>query len=436
MTTRFWCEQAWLPEGPADAVAIDVDGGRITAVVPGAARAGTVLTGLTLPGAVNRHSHAFHRALRGRPAEGTGSFWTWREAMYRVAAALDPDSYRRLATAVYAEMALAGFTTVTEFHYLHHDPAGRPYAEPNAMGHALVEAGRAAGLRLLLLDTCYLAGGFGTAPEGVQRRFADTDVDAWATRARALTTCDDGAGTEVGAAVHSVRAVPAAALPTVAAWADQDARALHVHVSEQPAENQACLSAHGVTPTALLDRAGCLGPRTTVVHATHLTPSDVDTLAGAGARACFCPTTERDLGDGIGPAGDLADAGVPLCLGSDGQSVIDPFEEMRALEMHERLRDRVRGRFTPRELLTAGTDGAALEVGGPADLVTLDTASVRTAGARPLGVPLAASAADVRHVVIAGRAVVREGVHAYVERPAARLAEEITALLDHRQVTT
>ena len=433
MTTRFWCEQAWLPEGPTDAVGIDVDGDVITAVAPGAARRGTVLPGLTLPGAVNRHSHAFHRALRGRPAEGSGSFWIWREAMYRVAAVLDPDSYRRLATAVYAEMALAGFTTVTEFHYLHHDPAGRPYAEPNAMGHALVHAARSAGLRLLLLDTCYLAGGFGAAPHGVQRRFADTDVDAWATRAQALTTHDDGRQTRVGAAAHSVRAVPATALPTVAAWADEDARALHVHLSEQPAENDACLAAHGVTPTALLDGAGCLGPRTTAVHATHLTAADVDTLAGAGARACLCPTTERDLGDGIGPAGQLADAGVPLCLGSDGQTVIDPFEEMRALEMHERLRYRVRGRFTPRELLVTGADGAVLAVGGPADLVTVDTGSVRTAGARPLGIPLAVSAADVRHVVVAGRTVVRDGVHQHVERPAARLAEEITALLDDRQ---
>ncbi|MDF2979340.1 MAG: formimidoylglutamate deiminase [Actinomycetospora sp.] len=432
MTTRFWCEQAWLPEGPTDAVGIDVDGDVITAVTLGAPRRGTVLPGLTLPGAVNRHSHAFHRALRGHPAEGRGSFWAWREAMYRVAAVLDPDGYRRLATAVYAEMALAGFTTVTEFHYLHRDPAGRPYADPNAMGHALVEAARCAGLRLLLLDTCYLAGGFGVAPDGVQQRFADTDVDAWATRSQALTTHDDGTRTRVGAAVHSVRAVPAAALPAVAAWAERDARALHVHLSEQPAENDACLAAHGVTPTALLDGAGCLGPRTTAVHATHLTAGDVTALARAGAHACLCPTTERDLGDGIGPAGQLADAGVSLCLGSDGQTVIDPFEEMRALEMHERLRDRVRGRFTARELIVAGTDGAALAPGGPADLVTVDTGSVRTAGARPLGVPLSASAADVRHVVVAGRTVVRDGVHHHVERPAARLAEEITALLDHR----
>jgi formiminoglutamate deiminase len=326
-------------------------------------------------------------------------------------------------------MALAGFTTVTEFHYLHHAPDGRPYAEPNAMGRAVVDAARAAGVRLLLLDTCYLAGGFGAAPEGVQRRFADTDVDAWAARAAALAALDDGGAVRVGAAIHSVRAVPADALPTVAAWSGREGRPLHVHLSEQPAENDACRAAHGRTPTALLDDAGCLGPRTTVVHATHLTGGDVDTLGRSGARACLCPTTERDLGDGLGPASELADAGVGLCLGSDGQAVIDPFEEMRALEMHERLRGRIRGRFTPAALLDAGTDGAAIEVGGRADLVTLDTASVRTAGARPVGVPLAASASDVRHVVVGGQVVVSAGVHQLVERPADGLAEEITTLL-------
>ena len=223
-----------------------------------------------------------------------------------------------------------------------------------------------------------------------------------------------------------MRAVPRDALSTVAAWAR--GRPLHVHLSEQPDENAACLAAHGLTPTALLDEAGALGPATTAVHATHLTDDDVARLARSGARACFCPTTERDLGDGIGPAGALATAGVPLCLGSDSHAVVDPFEEMRALEMHERLRHGVRERFTPGELLCAGTEGARLAVGEPADLVTVDTASVRTAGARPDGILLAASAADVREVRVGGRVVVRDGVHQLVERPAARLAAEIGAL--------
>ncbi len=431
MSLVLWCELAWLPDGPARAVALELSGDRIVGVTAGAPRRGTVLPGLTVPGLVNQHSHAFHRALRGRPARAAGSFWSWREGMYRVASALDPDAYRRLATAVYAEMALVGYTAVTEFHYLHHAPGGRPYADPIVMDRALVEAATTAGLRLTLLDTCYLAGGLGRPPEGVQSRFADADVDAWAERASAVASLDNGDRVRVGGAIHSVRAVPRAALSAVAAWTRTGAgreRPLHVHLSEQPDENAACLAFHGRTPTALLDDAGALGPATTAVHATHLTDDDIEVLARAGARACFCPTTERDLGDGIGPAGALAAAGVPLCLGSDSHAVVDPCEEMRALEMHERLRHRVRERFTPAELVAAGADGATITVGSPADLVTLDTVSVRTAGARPDGVLLAAAAADVREVRVGGRVVVRDGVHQLVERPAADLAAEITAV--------
>lgn len=423
--TRWWCESAWLPGGPVAAVALDVVAGRIAAVTPGAPRTGTALAGLVVPGLRNRHSHAFHRALRGRA--GGGSFWTWREDMYGVAAALDPDGYRRLATAVYAEMALAGYTEVTEFHYLHHGPGGRRYDDPLATSRALVGAARAAGVRITLLDTCYLAGGIGRPPAGVQLRFADRDAAAWARRAGAARVLDDGDRVRVGAAVHSVRAVPREELAVVAAAARD--LPLHVHLSEQPAENDACRAAYGATPTAVLDAAGVLGPRTTVVHATHLGGGDdVARLAASGARACFCPTTERDLGDGLGPASELAAAGVPLCLGSDSHAVLDPFEEMRALEMHERLRHGVRGRFPAGALLAAGTDGAALAVGAPADLVALDTRSVRTAGADPDGVLLAAGAADVRDVVVGGDPVVRHGAHRYVDAPAARLADEIARL--------
>ena len=428
--TRVWCEHAWLPEGPTPSVAVEVVDGRIAGVTPGAPREGTILDGLTVPGLRNRHSHAFHRALRGR-SSAAGSFWTWREGMYGVAAALDPDRYRRLAAAVYAEMALAGFTEVTEFHYLHHRGDGTPHDDhprggANAMGRALVDAAADAGIRITLLDTCYLAGGIGAPLTGTQLRFGDADAAAWARRADLLAGLDDGDRVRVGAAVHSVRAVPREALATVAAWAR--GRPLHVHLSEQPAENAACLEAYGATPTAVLDDAGVLGPDTTVVHATHLVDDDVARLARSGARACFCPTTERDLGDGIGPAAALADAGVALCLGSDSHAVVDPFEEMRALEMHERLAHGVRGRFAPARLLAAGTDGAAITVGAPADLVTVDTRSVRTAGARPDGVLLAASAADVHDVHVGGRAVVRDGVHQVLDRPAAQLAAEIGAV--------
>ncbi|MDQ3629456.1 MAG: amidohydrolase family protein, partial [Actinomycetota bacterium] len=336
------------------------------------------LPGLGLPGLANAHSHAFHRALRGRTQEG-GSFWTWREAMYDVAARLDPDRYLTLARAAYAEMALAGVTTVAEFHYLHHQPGGAPYAEPNIMGHALAQAARDAGIRLTLLDTCYLTGGVGegvphaepmatgvplahrddpsgplalTAP---QRRFADADADAWAVRVSGLS---DAPGLRIGVAAHSVRAVPPSALERVAEVAA--GRPLHVHVSEQPAENEACLAVHGRTPVQLLAEHGVLGPTTSLVHATHVSGPDVASIAASGARVCLCPTTERDLADGIGPAAQLVAAGVALSLGSDQHAVVDMFEEMRAVEMHERLRTLRRGVFQPWMLLAAATDHAGL----------------------------------------------------------------------------
>ncbi|MFJ1756806.1 formimidoylglutamate deiminase [Kitasatospora sp. NPDC088134] len=443
----YWAEHAWLPgaEGPAVAPQVLIEAGadgRITAVTPrsGPCPAGAVrLAGLTLPGQANAHSHAFHRALRGTVQVGSGTFWTWRDTMYQVAAALDPDRYLALATAVYAEMALAGITAVGEFHYLHHAPGGARYADPNAMGAALVEAAARAGLRITLLDTCYLSAGFGAAPTEPQLRFSDGDADAWAARADALK---DTAHARIGAAVHSVRAVPAEQLDTVAHWAAVRRAPLHVHLSEQTAENEACLAAHGVTPTRLLADHGVLGPRTSAVHATHLTEEDQHLLAGSGTTVCMCPTTERDLADGIGPARRLASLGSPISLGSDSHAVIDPFEEARALELDERLRTRTRGHWTAAELLRAGTeDGHAslgwpeagrLEPGALADFCVIALDSVRTAGPGPeLGAEtavFAAGAADVRHLVVGGRHVVKDGVHLGVPDVGRALAEAISAL--------
>ncbi len=315
-------------------------------------------------------------------------------------------------------MALAGITGVGEFHYLHHGPGGARYADPNAMGHALIQAAADAGIRLTLLDTCYLAGGLG--PDGhlelgpEQVRFGDGDADGWAERAGRLA---DTGTVRIGAAVHSVRAVPRAALPVVAAAAQ--GRPLHVHLSEQPAENEAALAHYGRTPTQLLAEQGVLGPLTSAVHATHLTDQDIATLGRTGTTSCFCPTTERDLADGIGPAMALRTAGSPLSLGSDQHAVIDLIEEARALEMHERLASLRRGRFTPAQLLAAATrhdslgwaDAGALIVGAWADLVAVRLDSPRTAGADPAQVLLAATAADVATVVVDGRTVVADGRH-------------------------
>ncbi|MGI5127684.1 formimidoylglutamate deiminase [Pseudonocardia sp. CA-107938] len=409
MSQSYWAAHALLPSGIASDVAFTVDSGVFTSVEPGAPRSGTVLPGVALPGFANAHSHAFHRALRGRTHGDGGTFWTWREHMYAVAARLDPDSYLALARATYAEMALAGVTAVGEFHYVHHAPGGRPYADPYAMDHALRQAAADAGIRLTLLDTCYLAGGIDQPLGEPQLRFSDGDVDAWAARV--------AHGPADGVAVHSVRAVPRHALKTVAAAAA--GRPLHVHLSEQPAENDACRAAYGMTPTALLATEGVLGPSTTAVHATHLTSGDIAALGSSGTGACFCPTTERDLADGIGPARALHDAGVPLSLGSDQHAVIDLLEEARALELHERLQTNERGRFTPPQLHAALHAHAALgrpeagrlEPGAPADLVAVRTDTPRTAGADPAQIVFAATAADVDTVVVDGSVVVEAGRH-------------------------
>jgi formiminoglutamate deiminase len=441
--SAWHAELAWLGpgRGVAERVLIEVEGERITAVTEGAdPPAGTTrLPGVTIPGLANGHSHAFHRALRGRTHRGGGDFWTWRELMYEVAGALDPDRYLELATATYAEMALAGITAVGEFHYLHHDPAGRPYADPNQMGEVLIEAAGRAGVRLTLIDTCYLRAGFdGQALAGAQVRFGDGDADAWAERAGALR---DRPGVRVAAGVHSVRAVDPAAMTTVAAWADGRQAPLHLHLSEQRAENQACLTATGRTPAALAESAGVLGPRTAAVHATHLTDEDVALLGATRTTACFCPTTERDLADGIGPARSLADAGSPLCLGSDSHAVIDLFEEARAVELNERLATERRGHHRPADLLTAATeagmtalgwDAGHLAPGHLADLVTVDPRSVRLAGTRRADtvdhLVFAATAADVTSVVVSGRQVVRDGHHLLADDVPAALDRAITAL--------
>ncbi|MFB9925280.1 formimidoylglutamate deiminase [Amycolatopsis halotolerans] len=430
--TTYWCERAWLPEGVADAVRIEIADGRIVSAVAGAERTGTVLNGLTLPGFANGHSHAFHRALRGRTHHERGTFWTWRERMYSLAARLDPDSYYRLARGVYAEMVLAGYTSVAEFHYLHHGPGGKPYASPNAMGDALRQAARDAGIRMTLLDTCYLAGGIGVPPDEVQQRFSDGSAEKWAERV-ALLKEDDLF--RVGGAIHSVRAVPEYELPKVDSAVPKD-RPLHIHLSEQRAENEQCEAAYRWTPTGLLWDYGVLGERLTAVHATHLTEQDIMWLGDSKSGACFCPTTERDLGDGIGPARSLLDAGARLGIGSDSNAVVDAFEETRALELDDRLASEERGRFTAEELLTAGTEHISagwpetgtLTAGAGADLVTVATDTVRTAGIEPSGVLFAAAAADVRTVVVAGREVVRDGAHVLIERPETLLAKEIEAL--------
>jgi formiminoglutamate deiminase len=416
---RWFARYALLPSGLArDVLFAELDGHFVSVTAGASAADAQSLPGVVLPGFANAHSHAFHRALRGRTHGHGGTFWTWREAMYAVASRLDPDGYLALARATYAEMALAGVTSVGEFHYLHHAPGGDRYADPNEMAQALRQAAADAGVRVRLLDACYLSGGLrasGHLPlSGTQLRFGDPDVDAWATRLGELAP---SSGFGVGAAIHSVRAVPRESLATVVSAAA--GRPLHVHLSEQPAENQACQQFYGCTPTELLDGEGVLGASTTAVHATHLTSTDIATLGRSGTTACFCPTTERDLADGIGPARALSDAGSPLTLGSDQHAVIDLIEEARALESHERLSSGERGRFSLDELLTAVTGHASLgwseagrlEAGAVADLVAVRLDTVRTAGVAPEQVLMSATSGDVATVIRDGEVIVEDGRH-------------------------
>lgn len=458
LTARYWCEWALLDTARSAAAAtpgvlLDVADGRITAIGEsaeppvGAER----LSGLTVPGLANAHSHAFHRALRGRTGEHGGSFWTWRERMYQVAERLDPDSYYRLARGVYAEMALTGVTAVGEFHYLHHAPGGVRYADPNAMSAALVAAAADAGIRITLLDTCYLKGGLTadgahTPLAGTQLRFGDRDVDAWASRVEDFRP--DGAHARKGVALHSVRAVPAEDVRRFvelhAQRADDTWNAPHIHLSEQPAENAACLTAYGRTPVGLLADTGFLDAADpTLVHATHLSDDDIRLVRDAGSRitVCLCPTTERDLADGLPRLADLGS--VPVSLGSDGHSTIDMFEEARSVEMHERLRTGRRGtRGSPWLLEALHEYGHANSLGWEqtgwfaegfrADLVTVDLTGVRLAGFHPGSATdsavFAATAADVRHVMADGRWIVRDGAHQSVPDAAASLHDEIKEL--------
>lgn len=408
--TNYWCESAWLEEGPVRNVRLSLSNGRFAKIDAGVKPADSdeILRGMVLPGAANVHSHTFHRALRGAGVPG-GSFWSWRETMYRVAQALTPQSYYELARAAYTEMLLSGYTAVGEFHYVHHQPDGTPYPVAGAMEDALISAAADSGIRLTLLDTLYLSSGFGEPLTPEQIRFSDGDADSWTSRMEAQSV---GSRAKLGAAIHSVRAVPARAMSIVAEWARAKEAPLHVHVSEQEKENSACIERTGKSPVALLRDVGIWQTHATAVHATFLADSDIATLGSAEAFVCFCPSTEADLADGIGPALRLHEAGARLTIGSDQNVVTDPFAEMNAIEMNQRLLSGTRENFTPRELVRFmscnGYDslgwqgGGTLSQGGLADFVLIDTSHMHFAGVKESRVPLHATASDIVGTFVAG----------------------------------
>jgi formimidoylglutamate deiminase len=308
----------------------------------------TFLPGIALlPGFVNAHSHVFQRALRGhthRPLSSNDTFWTWRRAMYAEAQKLDPDLLYESALMTYREMLAAGYTSVGEFHYVHHQPGGQAYANPNVMSEAVLQAGREAGIRVVLLMTAYAQGNFNRPPEEAQRRFCDASVDAYLARVEALRIM----GVAIGVAPHSVRAVPQDWFRAIADYGRLHQLPLHVHADEQMAEIEQCLEAYGCTPIELLDRFGALGAKTTVVHATHANAAEIALLVQHGCTVCICPTTEGDLGDGIAPYAELLAAHIPLAIGSDSNTRLDPIEELRWAEYSARMR------YQRRRVLVAG----------------------------------------------------------------------------------
>ena len=424
MTQAFHAQWAW--RGGEEAIAnvrITVSNGVISNVEDGVdAQASDVcIAGVVMPGLVNAHSHAFHRALRGRTHGGSGDFWSWRTPMYEIANRLTPETYGELAAMTFAEMALSGITGVGEFHYIHHQADGTKYTNPNEMGLAMVEASKRAGIRMALLDVAYLHGGLDKPePLAEQKRFSDGTIDSWLDRVDALG--EGGEGWTVGMAPHSVRAVHPSELEEVVA--NRHGKVVHVHVSEQPAENAACIASTGKTPTQVLADAGLLGRHFTAVHATHLTATDISLLGSSHSGVCMCPTTERDLADGVGPASSLSAGGAVLSLGSDSNAFIDLFEEARAVETDERLVTGKRGVHSPASLLIAATTGGAtalgwgqygIQIGAPADFIALSLDSVRLAsfdGAHGAAhIAHAASAADVRDVWVGGRQIVQDHQH-------------------------
>lgn len=405
-----------------------------------------------LPGFVNGHSHAFQRAIRGRteflaPGHERDDFWSWREAMYAAAEALDPEQLYAVSKQAFLEMALAGITTVGEFHYVHHQPDGKPYADEHELSRQVIRAARDVGLRIALLRVGYARAGYLAEPNPRQRRFLDPDVDTLLRRTTDLAAAFAGdAQVTVALAPHSVRAVPR---PWLEVIARQWQGPLHMHVAEQPGELRACAAEHGLLPVELLDAVGLLGPKFTAVHAIHLERREIDRLGQTQSTICACPSTERNLGDGIVEVDLLLEAGARVSLGSDSQAHVDLLQEAQQLEGHLRLLRLRRNVLTPatgeRDALAArlldcltlrgaqslGLAVGSLAVGEAADFVTVDLSHPAVLGpddALLSRVVLGAPAAAIDEVYVAGKRIVAQGRHAEAEATGRRFLDVVRAL--------
>ena len=437
---RLLAKSVLLPTGWASELVIEVDaGGRIAGLgTDGAAAGAERLDGLVLPGMPNLHCHAFQRALAGlaeRAGPAGDDFWSWREIMYRFLRTLSPDDIEAIAAELYLEMLKAGYTAVVEFHYLHKDPAGRPYANRAELAERIVAAAAATGIRLTLLPVLYQSGNFGGAPpsEG-QRRFVTSTEDFVSLLERLHGSAAAGGGFRLGLAPHSLRAVPPAALQAAVAALDRlDAAApIHIHAAEQAREVRDCLAWANTRPVRWLLDNMAIGERWTLVHATHMESDETQRLARSGATAGLCPSTEGNLGDGFFPLRDYLAAGGRFGIGTDSNVTIDPAEELRWLHYGQRLRAERRslelappgtslGTELWRQALAGGAQALAqgtggIAVGGAADLVVLDESHPALAGRRQAAAldsfVFASARGAVRDVMVAGRWVVRDGHHA------------------------
>lgn len=410
-----------------------------------------------LPGIANAHSHTFQRLFRGR-AEGRiaggDTFWTWREQMYRAAAFLSPEDLYDVARAAFLEMAASGITVVGEFHYLHRDPSGRPYSDPNLLSHQVIAAAQSVGLRISLLRSAYFRAGFQREPHPGQVRFYETLDDYLSNLASLRSAYCNASCVSVGAAPHSIRAVPLQSLQAIANATGEIP--LHTHISEQVGENSACHAEYGATPVTLLTENGLLTPRTTLIHAIHLTEAEFAAVAISGASICSCPTTERNLGDGIFPADTAMRLGIPIAFGTDSQAQIEILEDARLLEYHLRLRDQQRGildssardSWASREAIgqtllhaatrngyaALGQQGGTLAAGEPADFFTIDGNDLSILGVDPQSLAtqtvFAAQRTAIRDVAVQGRLILEDGHHIHEEAIRSRYRE-----VQHRYVT-
>lgn len=392
-----------------------------------------------LPGCVNAHSHAFQRVIRGRTehrntAFANDNFWSWRNAMYSAAQSLTADEISTVAEFTFLEMAQNGITSVGEFHYLHNQPDGRPYLNPNELADRMIEAAKKIGIRIALLNVAYHFGGIDSEPSLAQQRFVSTDVESYLEKTNTLRTNWKGHDVVIGYAPHSVRAVDENWLRTINEASEKFDSPLHIHASEQRSEVADSIKKRGTSPIEWLYKNGALSERTTIVHANHATQKEIEYMAKRKTSICVCPTTERNLGDGFLPIVDFLKFDIPICLGSDSHTQIDLFSDARLLEYNERLRVQKRNHLaselekkTTSEILlpmlaengsrSLGIGAAAIANNELADFFTVDLNHRTLLGSDPLSlganILLSMSPDAVKDVFVGGDRIVKNGKHVY-----------------------